>query len=373
MEAASSARAGAGRTNNFDFLRFALAALVVFYHSFMLLGGPRSDDGIAALTRGQLDGGLLGVGGFFVISGFLVTGSWVATPTLTDYFKKRVLRIYPAFIVASLFCALVVGPLAAPHAEAYFRQFRPAPFVGYMLLLVGPFMPPVFLHLPFPNAVDGSFWTLRYEFWCYVLVAALGLLGLYRRRALVAALFAGALLVNGLQSVGHLAVLPDREYHLLGDPAKGIRLLADFFAGMTFFLYRDRVAFTRGRAWLALGLWAAATYLLRAGAAALPLFGAYLLLSLAFNPRLKLQDFGRRGDLSYGVYLYSFPIQQLLIQALGGRLTPPLLFLLALALASVLAALSWRFVEAPCLRLKPRRPAPALADPMTAGPDVRPA
>ena len=94
---------GAGRTrrnNNFDLLRLALAILVIFSHSYQLVTGGETAEPLHAATRGQLSSGLLAVGWFFAISGYLITQSWENSRTLWSYLKKRVYRIYPGFIVA---------------------------------------------------------------------------------------------------------------------------------------------------------------------------------------------------------------------------------------------------------------------------------
>ncbi len=106
------------RLNNFDFLRFLFASLVLFYHSFPLLLGV----GQGQAYFGEGFAGLAGGGSvdfFFVISGFLVTASWVRTPSFRPYLTKRVLRIYPGFLLAMLFCAFVAGPLGADSASLY--------------------------------------------------------------------------------------------------------------------------------------------------------------------------------------------------------------------------------------------------------------
>jgi peptidoglycan/LPS O-acetylase OafA/YrhL len=85
---------------------------------------------------------------------------------------------------------------------------------------------------------------------------------------------------------------------------------------------------------------------------AVPVLGGYVLFFAAYWPLGRLARFARRGDLSYGLYLYAFPVQQLLIRAFRSGLRPLTLSLLALGVTALCAALSWRFVESPFLRLK---------------------
>ena len=339
-----------GRENNFDFLRFLLATFVLFYHCYPILYG------LGAPSHGPMEfvAGICGgiaVPFFFVISGFLVTRSWVTDPHIRDYLQKRVLRIYPGFLIASLFCALVVGPLGADNASAYWHQFQPVKFARWALLLVGPFIPTVFLHLPMSTGVNGSFWTLRYEGYCYLLVILMGLAGLYRRPPLVAASFTVLYLLRMVQVLTGHVIFPYRELHLLGNVQLWSSLILYFLAGMLFYLYRNRVPYSRVALLVCLGVLVLCGFINRLEVA-LPLCGSYVLLYLAFARRLHLQRFARHGDFSYGLYLYAFPVQQLLVLYLGRCLTIPILFCTAYAVSLCLAAISWHLVEKPCLRRK---------------------
>src|SRR5205823_11764580 len=96
------------RSNNFDFLRFFFAALVIFSHSFDLLRGSGANP-ISHFSRGQIDGGSLAVAGFFIISGFLVAQSYLTSRSVFDYLKRRKLRIYPGFVAAVITSLAVFG------------------------------------------------------------------------------------------------------------------------------------------------------------------------------------------------------------------------------------------------------------------------
>src|SRR4051812_27372591 len=97
--------------NNFDFLRFAFASLVILSHSYPLATGTEDREPLALATHGQLTLGALAVDCFFIISGFLILHSWQSNPAPLDYLRKRVLRIYPAFLIVAALDAFVVTPL----------------------------------------------------------------------------------------------------------------------------------------------------------------------------------------------------------------------------------------------------------------------
>jgi len=333
--------------NNFDFLRFFLAALVILSHSFPLLYGSKEWEPLYRVTRHQVEAGAVAVDGFFIISGFLIAQSWMCGKGLGDFIRKRFRRIYPGFAVALLFCVLVVGPLAGVNLATYFRdpvtfRFFWSPLLLWHVLLT---LPGAFLHNPFSGAVNGSLWTIPYELECYAMVAALGLLGLYRRRGGVLVLFLVAFAFYNLEPYLHL-----RHFHALLDRDYLPRLVTFYLAGMVAYFYRDKIPHSR---WLLAVSFLALALSLRAGLSlALPLFGSYVLLYAAFSQSLRLENFGRWGDISYGVYLYAFPVQQMIVLQWHSHLTPLTLFLLALPCTCVLATLSWYLVEQPFLKRK---------------------
>ena len=335
--------------NNFDFLRFFLAALVIFSHSFPLLYGSKEWEPLYRATGHQVEAGAVAVDGFFVISGFLIAQSWVRGRGLWDFVKKRFLRIYPGFAVALLFCVLVVGPLAGVNLATYFRDPATYKFFWSPLLLWNVMLglPGAFEHNAFSGAVNGSLWTIPYELKCYAMVAVLGLLGLYRRREAVLALFLVVFAFYNVEPYLHL-----RHFHALLDRDYLPRLVTFYLAGMAAYFYRDKIPHSR---WLlAISLFALAVSLRAGLSLTLPLFGSYVLLYVAFSKGFRLGNFGRRGDISYGVYLYAFPVQQILVQQWHSHLTPLTLFLLALPCTCLLAVLSWRWVEQPFLKRKSR-------------------
>lgn len=328
-----------------------MAFLVLFYHCFALVGGSAKfrDERLEAAAG---LGASAAVSFFFVMSGFLVTQSWRRTPQAGLFLTKRVLRIYPAFIFVSLFCAFVIGPLGAASASDYFRQFHPVGFVAYMVLLVGPYLPPTLPHVPYAGQVANSFWTLRYEFECYLLVLLLGLTGLVRRPAFILACFllaAGAALAAGL---GHGLPVPNRDLHLVGNPVYWPHFALCFLSGMTFLLYRERISFALPWRLLACAALAAGAIFDQWWNVVVPTAGAYLLFWLAFHPVPKLAHFAKYGDFSYGVYLFAFPVQQIIVCYFLPHLTPLRLFCAAFPLTLLLAILSWHLVEKPALRLK---------------------
>jgi len=351
---------GSMKENNFDFLRLALAVLVIFSHSFPLGTGSEIHEPLRVLTHGQMTFGAFAVDLFFVMSGFLIAGSAERSRTLGSFLRKRVSRIYPAFLVSAVLMALVVLPLArGAFAEAHW----PAQLMDFALqtLRLQEFhVQGAFMANPFPGVLNGSVWSIQYEFWCYLGVAAMaagGLLNL-KRRGWVLACFIGSVVISvafqtqGWVFGGKFAGV------VLGSPQLWARLLPYYLAGVVFYLFRDRLRIHAWGASLALIVLLAASWVHVGWAAVFPVAGAYLVFYVAFSPWIRMQRIGRFGDFSYGTYLYAFPIEQLLVMKFGHDLAPWTLFALATPLTLLAAVVSWYAVERWFLRPERRKEMP---------------
>jgi peptidoglycan/LPS O-acetylase OafA/YrhL len=360
-------RAG-GRLNHFDFLRFALAALVILSHSYPLLRGNNDTEPLSVATGGQLTFGELAVNCFFSLSGFLITQSWLRSRGPVDYLRKRVLRIYPGFIVTCLISGLLIAPAVAVPRGQFWQEFSPLKFLLFQLVVLKLVLPRGVTYFPETplRAINGSLWSIPYEFLCYLGVALLGMLGGFRRRWTILAVCLALCVLQALHVwLGFSPTVNLRLEFFVGTPRVWFRVGSCFAAGAAFYMYRDRIPYS-GRWFLAAlvllvaaGLWWEARLL----PVVFPLLGTYVLLYVAFQ-QSPLNGFGRHGDFSYGLYLYAFPIQQMLVQNLGRSTHPLVLAALAFPLTLLAAFLSWHIVERPFLRLKKARarhePMPAI-------------
>jgi peptidoglycan/LPS O-acetylase OafA/YrhL len=336
------------RPNNLDLVRFIAASLVLVDHSYALTGRP----GHAGPFHYETWGGFA-VAIFFVISGFLVAASWQREPGIAAFARKRALRIVPAFAIVVAVCALLLGPVLTTIAPgAYFRSaetwgyFRSVSFLKIYYTLPG-----VFASNPYPNAVNGSIWTLPIEVAMYVLLATLGALRSLNRAtvtvlvlALAVAWFGWGVQLWGAPPLW-LDVLP---------AAYTVHLALWFFIGAAYWLWRDRIYY-RVDAAIALGVLCWLTDSTVVGSilfhAALP----YMLLTFATMDVRWMARFGARGDFSYGMYLYAFPVQQTFV-SLGGASWPLPPFMAAcFAVTLGCAFASWHVVESPALRRKKPR------------------
>jgi peptidoglycan/LPS O-acetylase OafA/YrhL len=336
------AAAMAREANGFGLLRLSLAVAVVVSHGASAKSGMVTDEPLYASTGFTL--GEHAVNGFFAVSGFLVAMSADRRGT-RDYLLARALRIVPGFVAATLIVTFVLGtaltrlPVGAYLADPGTWRFAWNTLTAFKTNAA---LPGLFeanaLRIPM-----GTVWTLKYEVLCYAGLLAAGLAGLLRVGWAAAGLPAG--LFAALVGIGLAAP----------EASKGVetalRLPFLFATGAALYVHRVRVPLSIG---IAIGL-AAAAFLASGGAAYRPLLflaEAYGVVWLALAPPWR-PALDPRHDLSYGIYLYGWPVQQAL-QALWPNLAPAPALALALAVTAAVAALSWFLVERPALALKAR-------------------
>jgi peptidoglycan/LPS O-acetylase OafA/YrhL len=335
-----------GRDNNFQLIRFLAATAVILFHCYALTN-RWTDEPLWRLVP-ELNLSVVGVGAFFVASGFLVTKSWLERGHLIPFVAARALRIYPALACATLLTIAIAACSSATPLPAFLAD--PAT-IGYAWRTATAWdfvtgLPGAFTANPYRDAVNGSLWTLPLEVRLYAGVAFAGLLGLLARRGA----WAGA----ALALYALFAARPD--WFPLSPNVAGTRSLAlMFLLGSVAYAWRDAIPITVTGLVAAVAVVAADPWGLARGAL-LPALLAYVVLTAAYHPRLRWPGFNRLGDYSYGLYVFSFPIQQTLVERLGTPVSgsPALLFATAFPLSLAASALSWHMVEQPALRLKAR-------------------
>ncbi|WP_439107244.1 acyltransferase family protein [Congregibacter sp.] len=330
------------RRNNFTALRIAFAWLVLFGHSFPITGhgelNPLRDFFEKSTWIGEI-----AVSGFFAISGFLVAASFVRRG-LVDYCISRVLRIYPALIVCVCLTVLVLGSwLTTLDRSAYFSDPRTWNYFWNTTALfpMSFRLPGVFDSLP-RQGVNGSLWTLPVEVSCYLLLMVVGATGLLRWRTL-ANLTAVALVLFSLSYFGDIP--------LVGRIEKWAQPCVYFLLGVTFYINRTSVPLS-----LPLAIVAGALAYAALGepwfAYVFPPAFVYLIFFAAYrSPFIDLDRW--LGDPSYGIYIYAWPVQQVIANFFPEQ-GPYFNTGLATIVVVSLALLSWHFLEKPALGLKRR-------------------
>jgi len=340
------------KRNAYNALRLLMAAGVVVWHSVPLTGHDLEVEPLRQLAS------RLPVDVFFALSGYLIAMSWARTPEVVTFLRARALRILPAFWVCLVLTAVVVAPLSLVLRQAPVPDGFVGEAVSYVLRNAGLRIwqwdiagTPV--GTPVEAAWNGSLWTLFWEAVCYVGVLALGVTGLLRSRWALPVAYLACTVGIAATTLG-----PVQNWYL----SNGSRFGIVFVSGALLWRWRGVVPVRWWLAGLAVVVVAASSMLPDMGlVAGLPI--AYLALCLGAvlrQPALSL-----RTDVSYGTYIYGFPIQQLLVTAGAAGLGVPLFAVLSLALTLGAAWLSWHLVEKPAMRFRKRRPRPlAPTDPV---------
>jgi peptidoglycan/LPS O-acetylase OafA/YrhL len=362
------------RENNFDVLRLVAASMVLVSHSFVVVGAAEPHVGHFPL-------GTFGVEIFFAISGFLVAKSWLSQPSLRAFAIKRGLRILPALVVTVLACALLLGPLVSKQSPGtYFSSLDTPAFVAdnVVATITGGAVREVALDLPDTftsnpdRAVDRSLWTLPIEVRAYMLVAALGALGLLIGGLpfVAAGFFALSLAGAG---VADLPIVGSGLEFLRGSDGETAHLVALFAVAALAYVWRERIVLRADLAALALAA-LVATLGTPAERPVLIFAVPYLALFLAYRSPSQARVLTRHGDVSYGLYLLAFPAQQTIVHAWGdGMPSAWTVVLIGFPVTYLLALCSWHGVERPTLRLKEALAKPRLARRRAQSPEPDPA
>jgi peptidoglycan/LPS O-acetylase OafA/YrhL len=335
--------------NNIGLLRLVFASLVIIGHAPEIIDGNRSRDLLTSVFH-TVATGELAVDAFFLISGYLIAKSMIVSASVPYYLERRVFRIYPGYIIAYLLSVFALGSLVGARAWTEL----PLTFARLIFLMDPAQFPSELAGFPV-RALNGSMWTIAYEFRCYLLVALLWSIGLLANKRGMLALAITGICTSVLMTFDSVRNPLDgfaARYHgagwIIGTPADTLQLTAVFLVGILFYLYRDiLIAHVSGRI-AALCALAAATLMYRDphfASVALTTLGAVPLFWLSFKAKLgPLQKINDDWDISYGTYLYGWPVT-ILVLWLDRGLSPWLLAAIALPVSLICGALSWWGIE----------------------------
>ena len=331
------------RQDNFVLLRVFAASAVIYGHSFAL-SSVRGYKDFVHQYIGQTHIAHEAVSIFFVISGFLVTASYLNRNDWRVFAKSRLLRIVPALLVCLLLTVFILGPaLTTVSLVDYFSSLKTYTYLLWNISFIKPdfFLPGVFENNRI-GGINGSLWTLPAEMRMYFIVFVFGLVGLLGKRML----FNGAIALLFIIGFLYPDIIP-----LINHNPKYVRLAAMFAIGAAMYINRDVIPLHGSIVIALLGVtifFHKTDYFI----IALSVFLAYATIWLAYVPSIPWTD--RLQDNSYGIYIYAFPVQQTLVDVFP-NIGPYMLFVFAFPITYMLAMLSWAYVEKPMLGLKGAR------------------
>lgn len=335
------------RVNSLNLIRLVLAASVIVSHAWPL--GGFGDE----LRVGVTTVGTIAVASFFGISGFLITGSRERTSG-GRYLWHRALRIFPGYAVCLVLIATVAAPLAWLQYNGTFSGYPVGDAARYVLTNLGLYthLVPTITGTQVDVPADlqywnGAAWSLFFEFLCYLAVALLAAFGALRVRA-VAVIFASATVL-----LAALEVAPGPMNAVLFHSHDAYRLVTTgvvFSAGALLWLLRHRVTASPWLAGAASAVSAVGLLTLKHPHWLIAAPVAYLMIWL--GARLRLAGLIKRTDISYGTYIYGYPVATLLAIWGGNRWGVWVYMALTFAIVIPLALASWHLVERRALALK---------------------
>ena len=331
--------------NNFHFLRLFAALCITFTHSFALLG-LQKQEWLMILTKNKIDFSFIGLCIFFSISGYLITQSAIASSSFINYLWKRFLRIQPLLIVVCFLSVFIVGPFFSvlllqdyftnTHTFSYFRNIMPIFGIQYHL-------PGVFTTNIGEASVNGSMWTLVVEERLYVIVGLLFVLKNKMQKFYVILI----LLLNAIYFM-HTVFFNSNLWHYLNGGHVFYSLI--FLNASYFYLHNFNF---KNKSYAILCLIPILLFLVqkfKISESIQVLIIPFFVIAIA-NIKAFTNDIHKYGDYTYGIYIFSFPIQQIII-SLNLANTAVQLFFLTLLAVIPLSILSWHFIEKKMLRLK---------------------
>lgn len=330
--------------NNLNLIRFLAAVSVIFSHSYPLSLGVGVSEPLQydfGFTAGEL-----AVDIFFIISGFLITQSAFYRDDWRAFAKSRILRIYPALLSVVIISTFIIGPIyTSLTLPDYLSDLRTYAYLIKDSILISGFKsapPYVFENNPLPLGMNGSLWTLPWEIKMYLM---LGFLAYVTRKHLAFGVFTTAIISS--------IIFIFATFNNIGDEISPFfRFTTFFFLGASAFLLRDKITISLKILLLVTTLLAGMFFLNK------PLFSIfyilflpYTILYLAYTSNNITLHFNKVGDYSYGLYIWAFPIQQIIAYHFIG-ITPLEMFLFTFLLTLPIAIISYHYLEKKALELK---------------------
>jgi peptidoglycan/LPS O-acetylase OafA/YrhL len=324
--------------NNLDIFRLLAACLVIYGHAYALSPEPGYSDIIARTTQFDYSGSLA-VKIFFFLSGLVVTNSLLEKVNPIQFVISRFFRVWPALCITVITSALLFGPLLTtlPLSE-YFNNKEIFKYIYKNIFLHPTYeLPGVFIDNPYKSIVNGSLWIIPYEIAAYLILISLFVLGLFKSRILPIFMFIIILIDPLLKNKLLFTWLP-HNYE--------ISLLAPCFAfGSLLAFYKEKVIID---IYVVIGTW---VLFLIFKSQTYHFYFLYLaiFISLLYFATLdfviKLKP---SFDISYGIYLWGFPVQQLIASL---YLKHGVIFnqITALLISIMLGLLSWHLIEKKCI------------------------
>jgi peptidoglycan/LPS O-acetylase OafA/YrhL len=322
--------------NCFDFLRIIFCAIIILSHLYELSQCEK-----LKFLSFFYEIGILGLQAFFIISGFLVAKSYRRTSTLKKYFVKRIKRLFPAYLFLLLVTVVGISFFSKLSFFDYFTNIDVYKYLAWNAIFLN-FMHPCLPGI-FENnllcSINGALWTLKVEESFYIVLPLI--FYLIKKAKKVSTI----LLIIYFSSLLYWYVMDDVfNKPLLAKQMPGY--LAFFSVGIFLNLNLDYVLKYSKRLFVIAIISLLFTYFFRFQINILyPAAFGLLIIIIAYNISF-LNNFGKYGDFTYGLYIYHFPIIQIFRQYnLFEKYNPIIMAIVVILITLFFAMFSWFFIE----------------------------
>lgn len=323
-----------GKSFNLQFIRFIAAILVVFHHSFPLSTGEFKQEWLYYLTDGRFDFGKMSVTIFFLFSGYFAAASSLKDRKIFVLIINRYKRLVKPLAVVVIITLISGSFLSNYHYNEYWMDKATWSYLFNLLFILKHELPGVFENNIYTKTINGALWTLPVEFACYIACVIGTKIGLCTQRK-IRFTVPIVILVECCIYICSMKIILLREI---------IRPTLVFFIGVVFYCFREKIVLCRK---YLLGMiilfitFAVKGFILYGMVLLFP----YICIYICFSQRQVCNGLARLGDFSYEIYLWGFPIQQLVVSINGGRMNPYLNFIISLPIILLLGVLTHNLVE----------------------------
>jgi peptidoglycan/LPS O-acetylase OafA/YrhL len=333
--------------NSLGLLRLIASLSVVISHSFLIISGDATQEPLGKAMAYNLSQQAVHV--FFVVSGLTLARSWARNPDIVIFARSRLLRIFPGLLGVGLITAFAIGPIISKSSttsywsepDAYLYPIRVLYYFNEAKL---PIM--VFEDVPLINDINAPLWTIKYELLAYAIFALLSAYGFIKNPHY------GLLYIFLLLSLYYFIDLYEIKLSITLALGSAIRFAICFMLGVQMFHYRRFI--TTSPLILVVTIPAAVVfYEGTVGELACFMLAASIVIVFGCRRYGAVSSWTTRTDISYGTYLYAWPIQQSLVSAVPS-ISITALVVLSSGFAMLAATLSWFSIEKPALQLRLR-------------------
>lgn len=334
--------------NNFDFFRLIAAVSILYGHAFVLYDGSKDPSffGYDSISN-------IALSVFFVISGYLITSSYINRGVVSMFLLRRFLRIIPGISVVLLISAFILGPVLTKLS--LYEYFGDRDVYRYLLgVFIFPLkysLPGVIHDNPYPNVINGSLWSLKVEVLCYLMIAVVGKLGLLEKRFVLCSTILCFLVYVFLDTSSGVHITP--VLFKYGNFIFAFRWILTFLIGSVIYLWDYKIDIKSRTFVLLIILDLVSWYFIPFGKYFHIIISSYIIIYMCVHT-YRCSRVIRGLDMSYGVYIYAFPIQQIYMHYIGSKYGFISFVLLSILASFICGYFSWKFVEKPFMSFKPK-------------------